>query len=83
MGTDYSYFEFASIFAGQVFTTLLQWFQKVYNAVDMFDLWIGIVVFVAVFSIVVMPLRGGADLTHGVFGSFLMNKVNKHKRHDD
>ena len=74
---------FAISFGKRILTQLLYWFEDVFSAVGMTELWIGIVVFAAVFSIVIAPLRGGADLTHGALGGFLMNKVNRHKRHDD
>lgn len=76
-------FAFAVAFGKRILTTLLVWFQDIYEATGMTSLWIGVVVLAAVFSIVIIPLRGGADLTNGALGSFLMNKVNRHKRHDD
>lgn len=62
---------------------LLSWFTDILTFTDMYELWIGVVVFTAVFSIVILPLRGGIDLSRGVFGSFLMNKVNRHRNNDD
>lgn len=76
-------FSFAVAFGKRILTTLLIWFQDIYEATGMTSLWIGVVVLAAVFSIVIAPLRGGADLTGGALGGFLMNKVNRHKRHDD
>lgn len=76
-------FSFAVAFGKRILTTLLIWFQDIYEATGMTSLWIGVVVLTAVFSIVIVPLRGGADLTNGALGGFLMNKVNRHKRHDD
>lgn len=76
-------FSFAVAFGKRILTTLLMWFQDIYEATGMTSLWIGVVVLAAVFSIVIVPLRGGADLTNGALGGFLMNKVNRHKRHDD
>ena len=66
-----------------VLASVLNWFIQIYDAVGLTSLWIGAVVFVAVFSIVVVPLRGGADLSRGALGSFLMNKVNRHKGQDE
>lgn len=76
-------FDFAVTFGNRILTTLLTWFQSIYRACGMESLWIGVVVLAAVFSIVIVPLRGGADLSNGALGGFLMNKVNRHKRHDD
>lgn len=74
---------FAISFGKRILTQIIQWFGDTLSAIGMTDLWIGAVVFAAVFSIVIVPLRGGADLTHGALGGFLMNKVNRHKNHDD
>lgn len=74
---------FAVAFGKRILTTLLLWFEEIYRATGMTSLWIGAVVLAAVFSIVIFPLRGGADLTSGALGGFLMNKVNRHRRHDD
>lgn len=81
MTTDVA--SFAIAFGKRIITQLLHWFEDIFAAVGMTELWIGAVVFAAVFSIVIVPLRGGADLTNGALGGFLMNKVNRHKRNDD
>lgn len=74
---------FAISFGKRILTQLLFWFEDVLSAVGMTELWIGIVVFAAVFSIVIVPLRGGADLTGGALGSFMKNKVSRYNRDDD
>lgn len=74
---------FALSFGKRILTTVITWYQQVYEAMGMTSLWIGVVILSAVFSIVIIPLRGGADLSRGALGSFLMNKVNHHKRNDD
>lgn len=74
---------FALSFGKRILTTVITWYQQVYEAMGMTSLWIGVVILSAVFSIVIIPLRGGADLSRGALGSFLMNKVNRHKRNDD
>lgn len=75
--------QFAISFGKRILTTVLLWFEDVYRALGLSSLWIGVVVLAAVFSIVIVPLRGGADLSRGALGTFVMNKVNRHKRHDD
>lgn len=75
--------EFAISFGKRILTTVLTWFNEIYEALGLTSLWIGVVVLAAVFSIVIIPLRGGADLSRGALGSFVMNKVNRHKGHDD
>lgn len=73
---------FAIAFCRRILATLLAWFFDLYESLGLTSLWIGVVVLSAVFSIVIIPLRGGADLTRGALGSFVMNKVNRHKRDD-
>lgn len=75
--------KFAIQFCKVILSNCLQWFVMVYDALGLKSLWIGAVVLAAVFSIVIVPLRGGADLTGGALGSFLVNKTNRHKPHDD
>lgn len=74
---------FSISFGKKILEALLGWYQDVYVATGLTDLWIGVVVLALVFSIVIVPLRGGADLSHGALGSFVMNRVNRHKSHDD
>lgn len=77
---------FALQFGKTVLSNVLSWFIEIFNRTGMTGLWIGVVVLMAVFSIVIIPLRGGADLSKGALGSFVMNRTNRHKgsfRNDD
>ena len=76
-------FTFAIAFGKRILTELLHWWEEIYRATGMTSLWIGVVALGAVFSILIIPLRGGVDLAHGALGSFLMNRVNRHKSHDE
>lgn len=66
-------------FGKVIISTLLEWFTQIYNAIGMTNVWLGVVTISVVFSIFLLPLRGGADLGKGSFGSFLKNKVNNTK----
>lgn len=66
----------------RVLTECIYWFEDVMKATGLFPLWAGTLVVVAVFSILLIPLRGGADLTNGALGGFVVNRVNKAKRTD-
>lgn len=70
---------FALAFGKVILTTLISWFTQLYEAIGMTELWIGAVTISIVFSIFLVPLRGGGDLGKGGFGGFLKNKVNKTK----
>ena len=72
-------FTFAVSFGKAVLVTVLSWFEQCYEAIGMTELWIGAVTLAIVFSIFLVPLRGGGDLGKGSFGGFLKNKVNKAK----
>lgn len=73
-------FTFAINIGRDILTALLVWYQAVYEATGMTGLWIGVVALSIVFSVVLVPLRGGRDLTRGAFGSFAMNRINNHDR---
>ena len=66
-------------FGKVIISTLLDWFTQIYNAIGMINVWLGVVTISVVFSMFLLPLRGGGDLGKGSFGSFLKNKVNKTK----
>lgn len=66
----------------RVLTQSIYWFQDVLSATGLTPLWSGAMVFVAVFSILLIPLRGGADLTRGALGKFVMGRVNRSRPTD-
>lgn len=70
---------FALAFGRVLLSTLISWFVKVYEAIGMTEVWIGAITFAIVFSIILVPLRGGGDIGKGSFGGLLNNKVNKTK----
>lgn len=65
-----------------ILSNLIRWYEAVYTACGMTGLWIGAVVLAIVFSTVLIPMRGGVDLTRGGIGGFVVNQVNKHKFDD-
>lgn len=72
----------AIAFGKRLLTEILYWFQDIMTATGLMPLWAGTLVVVAVFSIILIPLRGGADLTSGALGSFILGRVNKTRRSD-
>lgn len=74
--------EWAIIIGRVVLSTAINWFQEILIACGTFDIWKGVIVFVALFSIILIPLRGGGDLTAGLLGGFVMNRINKRKPTD-
>ena len=66
-------------FGKVIISTLIDWFTQIYDSLGMTNIWLGAVTVSIVFSIFLIPLRGGADLSRGSFGGFLKNKVNKAK----
>lgn len=70
--------EWAISFGKAILGNCLNWFVDIYEACGLLDVWIGVVVLACVFTIVILPLRGGSS-TGGAFGEFLMNKTNSKK----
>ena len=63
-----------------IFSVLLGWFTDIYEATGMTQLWIGAVVLAIVFTVVLIPLRGGSGIFSGGLNEFTIDVVNKHKR---
>lgn len=74
--------EWAIAVGKRVLTQVLLWFQNIIWATGLAPLWSGAMVFVAVFSILLIPLRGGADLTKGAIGRFAIGRINRSKPTD-
>lgn len=70
---------FAIRFGKSILIAVLNWFQQIYEATGLTDLWIGAVTMAIVFSVILIPLRGGGDVTKGALGSFVVNQVNGKK----
>lgn len=70
---------FAIRFGKNILTALLNWFQQIYDATGLTDLWIGAVAMAIVFSVILIPLRGGGDVTRGAFGDLVVNQINNKK----
>ena len=65
-----------------IFYQLFIWFEDIYEATGMTSLWIGAVVLAIVFSVILIPLRGGSGIYGGVVNDFTKSAVNKHKAAD-
>lgn len=63
-----------------VVNACINWWSAIIDAVDLVQLWIGVVVLVALFSIVLTPMRGGQLLGGGAIGTFTQTKINKKLR---
>ena len=66
----------------RVLTEGIYWFDDIMVATGMRSVWGGVMVFTAVFSVLLIPLRGGADLTSGALGGFVKSRVNRSKPTD-
>lgn len=66
----------------RVLTTSILWFEQILDATGLTGVWMGIIIVFAVFSILLVPLRGGFDLSQGALGSFIMGRVNRRKSTD-
>lgn len=75
--------DWAIIIGRTVLTKCLDWFQLILQKCGGMNLWAGAVVFVAVFAILLLPLRGGASLGDGAFTGFILGRVNKAKKNTD
>lgn len=72
-------FLFALNFCKTVLSKCVEWFTMIYDATGMTSLWIGGVALASVFSILVLRLRSGQNLSSGAIGSFVISRVNRHK----
>lgn len=68
--------DFAINFGRDVISAVVMWYHNVYEACGLTGLWIGVVILSIVFSIFVVPLRGGADISRGAIGDFAFTRVN-------
>lgn len=58
----------------------LLWWKAIFSATEMRDLWLGVVIMVALFSIIFVPMRSGQLLGGGAISTFATNQVNKHRK---
>lgn len=66
--------EWAITYVRTIVKTCLGWFATILKVLDMEPLWIGAVVFVIVFSVILLPLRGGSML-----GGGMVSDVSRHQ----
>lgn len=55
----------------------LTWFSAIINATGLRHFWTGVVILVALMSIVFVPMRSGQLLGGGAIGTFATTKINK------
>lgn len=56
-------------------------FKSLLDSVDAVGFWISAVLLVMVFSILILPLRGGQMVHVGGFAGFVSNKISGKRRH--
>lgn len=57
----------------------LSWFSVILGSMNLQKLWLGAVVFVIVFSVILLPLRGGAMLGGGMMSDIVRTKIRNRK----
>lgn len=73
------YFDYTVMWFRAIFSALLGWYMDIYEILGMTSLWIGVVVLVIVFTVVLVPLRGGSGISGGAIGDFTVTSVNASK----
>lgn len=61
------------------FTWAMHFFEKILEATGTRELVFAAVAFTVVFSVLVLPLRGGQAIRENSFAGFLTNRVNSHR----
>ena len=64
-----------------IVSSCLTWFSAIFKATGLRNFWIGVVILVALMSIVIVPMRSGQLLGGGAISTFARSKINnKNKR---
>lgn len=58
---------------------VLSWFSNVMGVMGLQWLWLGAVVFTIVFSVILLPMRGGSMLGGGMASDIARSKVRAHR----
>ena len=67
----------------KILGTCLGWFEDIMSEAGLIEVWVALIVLSAVFSVILVPLRGGSPLSLGGLTDFARNKVNRHRYHSD
>lgn len=58
----------------------LYWFSRILGSMGLQWLWLGAVVFVIVFSVILLPMRGGAMLGGGLMSDIAGSRIRSSRR---
>lgn len=58
----------------------LNWFTRVLSSMGLHWLWLGAVVFVIVFSVILLPMRGGSMLGGGLISDIAGSRIRSSRR---
>lgn len=61
----------------------LRWWDLIISATGLKSFWIAVVILVALFSIVLVPMRSGQLLGGGAIGTFARTKINNRRRRNN
>ena len=72
--------QWAITYVRTIIKVCLAWFASILEALDMEPLWIGAVVFVIVFSVILLPMRGGSMLGGGLASDVVRSRISRSHR---
>lgn len=58
----------------------LSWFTRILGSMGLQWLWVGAVVFVIVFSVILLPMRGGSMLGGGMVSDIARSRISASRR---
>ena len=61
----------------------LNWFTRILGSMGLQYLWIGAVVFVIVFSVILLPMRGGSMLGGGMVSDMVRSRISSSRRNSN
>lgn len=74
------YAEWAITYVRTIITVCLAWFASILEVLDMEALWTGAVVFAIVFSVILLPMRGGSMLGGGMLSDIAGSRIRSGRR---
>lgn len=72
--------EWAITYVKTILQFVLAWFTRILGSIHMHWLWLGAVVFVIVFSVILLPMRGGAMLGGGLMSDIAGSRIRSNRR---
>lgn len=61
----------------------LSWITQIFGSTGLQYLWIGAVVFVIVFSVILLPMRGGSMLGGGMVSDMVRSRISSSRRNSN